>query len=325
MDEQFCMFYVLQTMDILNQFFHGQLKVPINGGVDYVSEDAWCLDRYNVTGCTQIRDDAQKKTTSILMVFYRSLASWGCIYMFIILLIIKTLERIISKPTVQKSREVNVVGWLTFPVFWTALYGSVILFSPYTYLDKLTLPRYVFCGYCTQNSQTSCSFVNTDEIKHVVVVCMLHRCVGYLYLITSALFAIALLMGWLLSAFSIRSSVDKQNKSNAALIMVVVLFMNAFLLLAILIASAVWSFNLQLNEDERGDIACTMSSSECTNCDSGIGRCPEWSFDEITKIVRRQFQQSAVVAAIFILYDVNVMIHGFNLRKYLTMYQIDYV
>ena len=65
--------------------------------------------------------------------------------MFIMLLIIKSLERIISKPMVQKSREVNVVGWLTFPVCCTALFGSIILFSPYTSLHKLTQPRYVLC------------------------------------------------------------------------------------------------------------------------------------------------------------------------------------
>ena len=123
--------------------FFDRFKVPIKGGFNYTSEDEWCLDRYNTSGCTEIRDEAQKQTSFILLCFYRSLASWGCIYMFIMLLIIKSLERIISKPMVQKSREVNVVSWLTFPVLCTALYGSVILFSPYTYFDKLIQPRYV--------------------------------------------------------------------------------------------------------------------------------------------------------------------------------------
>lgn len=267
--------------------------VPIKGGFNYTSEDEWCLGRYNTTGCTEIRDEAQKQTSFILLCFYRSLASWGCIYMFIMLLIIKSLERIISKPMVQKSREVNVVSWLTFPVLCTALYGSVILFSPYTYFDKLIQPRLI----------------------------------GYLYLITSGLFLIALLMGWILSAFSIRSNVDKQNKSNAALILVVVLFINAFVLLTIMMSSIVWSRNLDLDDGERGSIACTLNNSECTNCDDRIAafRCPEWNFEEITNIVCRQLIQSAVMAAIFILYDLNVMIHGFNLRKHLSMYQIDYV
>jgi hypothetical protein len=65
--------------------------------------------------------------------------------MFLMLLIIKSLERIISKPMVQKSREINVVGWLTYPVFCTALFGSFFLFAPYPYLNKLDEQRWV--GY----------------------------------------------------------------------------------------------------------------------------------------------------------------------------------
>ena len=134
-------------------------------------------------------------------------------------------------------------------------------------------------------------------------------------------------MGWILSAFSIQSNIDKQNKSNAALILVVVLFINAFVLLTILMTSFIWSRNLKLTDGERGNIACTLNDGQCSNCDYGIEalRCPEWSFEEITSIVRRELAQSAVLAAIFILYDLNVMIHGFNLRKHLSMYQIDYV
>ena len=135
-------------------------------------------------------------------------------------------------------------------------------------------------------------------------------------------------MGWCLSAFSIQSNVDKQNKSNAALILVVVLFINALVLLGIIMASFFWSRTLNLTDDQRGAIACTMNDAQCTNCDSPFPPelvCPEWSFEEITSIVRRQLNQSAFMAAIFILYDLNVMVHGFNLRKHLSMYQIDYV
>lgn len=134
-------------------------------------------------------------------------------------------------------------------------------------------------------------------------------------------------MGWCLSAFSIQSNVDKQNKSNAALILVVVLFMNALVLLGIIMASFFWSRDLNLSEDQRGAIACTMNDAQCTDCDSPFPElvCPEWSIEEITSIVRRQLNQSAFMAAIFILYDLNVMVHGFNLRKHLSMYQIDYV
>ena len=153
------------------------------------------------------------------------------------------------------------------------------------------------------------------------------RWVGYLYLITSGLFLVALLMGWFLSAFSIRSNVDKQNKSSAVLILIVVLFLNAALLISIFIASIVWSYRLNLTDLERGDIACAMKNSGCTGCDDVIleNRCPQWSYEDTTIIMQRQFKQSATLAAIFLLYDLNVMMHGLNLRKHFSMYQIDYV
>jgi hypothetical protein len=134
-------------------------------------------------------------------------------------------------------------------------------------------------------------------------------------------------MGWFLSAASIRSNIDKQNKSNAALMLVIVLFINAFVLLTILVVSYIWSHNLDLTDGERGGIACTMSNSQCSNCKSDLEslRCPEWTYEEVTSLIRRQLTQSAIMAAIFMWYDLNVMIHGFNLRKHLSMYQIDYV
>lgn len=150
---------------------------------------------------------------------------------------------------------------------------------------------------------------------------------GNLYLIASGLFLLALLMGWFLSACSIRSNTDKQKKSTAALILIGVLFINAIVLVGIFVLSLMWSYKLALTDQERGNIACAISDNECTSCDAILAqnRCPEWSEEDITEIVRRQLKQSATLAAIFILYDVNVMMHGLNLRKHLSMYQIDYV
>jgi hypothetical protein len=41
----------------------------------------------------------------------------------------KTLESIISKPLVQKSRESNVPAWLLFPIAGCASYGALYAFS----------------------------------------------------------------------------------------------------------------------------------------------------------------------------------------------------
>jgi hypothetical protein len=267
--------------------------VPISGGPDYETEDDWCQVNYNSTDCTDTRDEAQKSTTFWLLIFYTSLAGWGCIFMFMMLLVVNTLERIISKPIVQKSRETNVPGWLTFPTIATALVGSVFLFGQGSILRVLDSQKWV----------------------------------GILYMIASGLFLIALLMGWCLSSYSIRSNADKRRKGTAIIIFILVLAINASLLATLFVTSIVWSTRVALNDAQRGNIACLIDDNDCTNCETDLSRnkCPEWSVDDVTAILQTQLKQSATLAAIFILYAVNVMSYGINLRKHLSQYQIDYV
>jgi hypothetical protein len=267
--------------------------VPINGGPDYSTEDDWCQTLYNSTDCSEIRDEAQHLTSFWLSIFYTSLATWGCIFMFLMLLVINTLERIISKPIVQKSRETNVPGWLFFPTVATALVGTVFLFSQSSLLRTLK--------------------------EHIWV--------GLLYIVTSGLFFIALLMGCCLSSYSIRSNADKRRKGTAVIIFILVLAVNASLLATLFVTSIVWSTQVELNDAQRGDIACLINNNDCTNCDASLSeeRCPEWSVEDVTSILQTQLKQSASLAAIFILYAVNVMSYGINLRKHLSQYQIDYV
>jgi hypothetical protein len=267
--------------------------VPLDGGPGHESELEWCLDLYESTNCTEIRDEAQQDTVFWLSIFYTSLATWGCIFMFLLYLVISTLERIISKPIVQKSRETNLPGWLTFPTVATALVGAVFLFSPSSFLRQLEEQRWV----------------------------------GILYLLSSSLFFMALAMGCCFSAFSIRSNADKRNKSTAIIIFILVLGTNVLVLATLFVTSIVWSTRVDLNEVQRGDIACLVDDSDCTNCDSLVSRnkCPEWSMEDVTSVVRTQLKQSATLAAIFILYAANVMNYGITLRKHLNLYQIDYV
>jgi hypothetical protein len=267
--------------------------VPINGGPDYATEDGWCQALYNATDCSYIRDDAQKATTYWLLMFYTSLATWGCIFLFLVLLVINTLERIISKPIVQKSRETNVPGWLTFPTIGTALVGTVFLFSHSSLLRTLKE----------------------------------HNWVGMMYTITSGLFFIALLMGCCLSSYSVRSNVDKRRKGTAVMVFIGVLAVNASLLATLFVTSIAWSTQVKLNSSQRGDIACLINNNDCTNCDAELAadKCPEWSVADVTAILQTQLKQSASLAAIFMLYAVNVMSYGINLRRHLSRYQIDYV
>ena len=108
---------------------------------------------------------------------------------------------------------------------------------------------------------------------------------------------------------------------------ILVLAINASLLATLFVTSIVWSTRVELNSAQRGEIACLIDDNDCTNCDAilSTNRCPEWSVDDVTAILQTQLKQSATLAAIFILYAVNVMSYGINLRKHLSQYQIDYV
>ena len=81
-----------------------------------------------------------------------------------------------------------------------------------------------------------------------------------------------------------------------------------------------------VDDDVRGSIACFLDQAgSCTGCDRESDRCPEWSNDDVTKVLQTQAKASAALAAIFLLYALSALRFGFNLRKHIAMYQIDYV
>ena len=77
--------------------------VPIDGGEDFESEDAWCLDMYDSTRCTDVRDAAQTRMQFAMISYYTVVGAVACALLFLMLCMINSLERIISKPIVQKS------------------------------------------------------------------------------------------------------------------------------------------------------------------------------------------------------------------------------
>jgi hypothetical protein len=60
------------------QTANNQCIVPIEGGGEYNSEEEWCLDKYNATNCTQIRDDAQAKYLQATRIFFTADGIWAC-------------------------------------------------------------------------------------------------------------------------------------------------------------------------------------------------------------------------------------------------------
>ena len=49
--------------------------VPI--GANFSQEVEWCLENYNSTQCTRIRNEAQEESTNWLLAFYYCNASWA--------------------------------------------------------------------------------------------------------------------------------------------------------------------------------------------------------------------------------------------------------
>jgi hypothetical protein len=273
--------------------------VPLYGGADYESEDEWCDEKYNSTECSEVRDEAQADMEWSLLTFYTALAIWGIFVLMLLMLMINSLERIISKPIVQKSRESNVPAWLTLPTTGCALVGGIYLYSPSSLLTS------------SANSQSSW--------------------IGVVYLVTAGLFFTAAMLGWFLSTFQIRNSADKKNKNVAVIIFIGVMAANTVMLATLFVASIIFSadlVNAPIDQNARGEVACQVDGgASCTMCDADIAsdRCPEWTLEDVTKILQTQLKQSATLAAIFILYSISVLRFGFLLRKHLSLYQIDYV
>lgn len=112
------------------------------------NETAWCLLNYNATNCSAIRNNAQATTDAALKSFYFFSAVWGLLLLLLvsgvfvlrvrserstlistllqILLAIDTLEHIITKPLVQRSRQWNIALWLSLPIVGCLALGVVL-------------------------------------------------------------------------------------------------------------------------------------------------------------------------------------------------------
>jgi hypothetical protein len=82
-----------------------------------------------------------------------------------------------------------------------------------------------------------------------------------------------------------------------------------------------------IDNQTRGEIACTISAITCSSCDNNKGEqeCPEWSEQDVSSVLKTTLKQLATLSAIFMLYSIGALRFGFVLRKHLSLYQIDYV
>jgi len=82
------------------------------------------------------------------------------------------------------------------------------------------------------------------------------------------------------------------------------------------------------------DAADSCSNCECLNsdfeegegeCDMDIAMCPEWTSQDVSKIIQTQLKQCATLAAICFIYAFSALRFGLDLRRAQSKYQIAYV
>eukprot|EP00978_Attheya_sp_CCMP212_P004547 scaffold9919_cov55-Attheya_sp.AAC.1 len=272
---------------------------PTLGGKDYDSTDEWCLSIYNSTACQTLRDSAQLEMRTSTYIFFTINAICGLFLIVLLLLTLNVLGGVISTPIVQRSKESNVPAWLTLPTVGCLCGGAILLFSPSSVLNNET---------------------GTDIFW-----------IGVTYLVSACTFFLAAVLGWTISVFPVLNSRAKKQKQIVVYMFIATMVCTVFSVAAIFVASLIYSINLvdvPLTDRLRGDIACYIDSAQsCTQCNNldGLQECPEWSDDDVIKVIQTQLKQSATLAAIFLLYAFSSLRFGFVLRSHISRYQIDYV
>ncbi len=229
--------------------------VPIDGLPFFDSANEWCDFYYNSTDCVSIRNAAQAKTTSWTLFYALMNGVLGVIVFLLLLLMVKVLEGIITRPIMQKSRERNIPMWLTLPMYGCAFTGAVLLYSP-------------------------SSILKIDKGN------LLKSWPGVVYLIAAALYAIAALLGFWMSRYSILNSRDKRAKLFIVLLFILVMTLTLLSVAALFVGCVLLSTSYvdnNMNDEIRGILACSISAGSCTFCDNdeGMPRCPQWSEDDV--------------------------------------------
>jgi len=266
---------------------------------DNATETEWCLRNFNSTNCSSIRNSAQSEMERSTLIFYYLNASIGLALICLLVLTVNALERIISKPLVQKSRESNVPAWMSLPIVSCVTFGLIFSFSSSSVLNTRT--------------QSEATWI------------------GPLFLVAATLFFIAAMIGWCIRARPVMSTRQKRNKLISIWAFIIVMLCILILLTTIFatcIAFSVSLVDVPISSTQRGDIACFLDESgSCTRCELGPSenRCPEWSVADVTKVIRTQAKASASLAAMLMLYALSALRFGLGLRTHIRLYQIDYI
>lgn len=272
-----------------------ECTVPIQGGASYNSEDAWCLEKYGSTECTEIRNEAQTYCTVASYIFFTSNGVWALFLVALMWVTLSVLQAIITVPIVQRSKESNIPLWLTLPIVGCFGIGYILLYGP----SNVT--------------------VSIQDVYWI----------GLTYLISGGSFALAALVGYFLQFYTVMNGREKKVKQGVVVFFLVTIVVTVFSVATIFAISLIYSLSIvDIPVESFHNIACYLDfGGSCSGCNSNIVAeiCPEWSQDDVTRVLKTIMKQSATVAAIFLVYALITLRYGFLLFRHVSSYQIDYV
>jgi hypothetical protein len=275
---------------------NAQCKVPILGGIDYPTEQKWCMDIFNSTNCTEIRDDAQGKYVVSSQILYTSIGIWACCLALLLWLTLCILQAIITLPIVQRSKESNIPLWLTFPII-----GSYTI------------------GYLLFTSQAAVTY-QLQDVYWIALV----------YLLSGGAFTLAALVGYFLKFYTVLNRRQRRFKQVVVILFIVTIMMTIFTVATVFATSLIYALDIvDLPLDQYSLLACYLDSDDgsCTGCDQEdpLLMCPEWTEDDVRRVLETIMKQSATLAAIFLVYALITLRYGFLLFRHVSRYQIEYV
>jgi len=266
---------------------------PIDGGSVYESELIWCQKEYNATDCESVRDDAQRRYNLSAGIYYTVNGVWALLLVVLMWVTLSLLQAVITLPIVQRSKESNIPLWLTFPIVGCFALGYILLF------EEASIEEIV------------------DDVYWIAI--------GYLT--SGGLFTLAAMIGIVLKFYTVLNRRQRRIKQGLVIVFISTIMMTLLAVSTIFVTSLLYSFRfVDLTEDSLQQIACVIDmSGSCTGCDQLPKQCPEWTNEDVQKVLATMMKQNTTLAAIFLVYAMITLRYGFVLFAHVSRYQIEYV
>lgn len=154
--------------------------------------------------------------------------------------------------------------------------------------------------------------------------------IGLFYILTGAAFLLAAFTGIFLKFYTVLNGRQRRFKQGVVIFFILTIVVTVFSIGTIFITSLLHSFSLveSSTDQQYKRIACDFDrGGSCTGCDQDDPDliCPEWSEEDVQKVLDSIMKQSATLAAIFLVYALITLRYGFVLFRHVSRYQIEYV